>query len=69
MFVKQVNLWKIWNSTFLIDKSSGDRSTMHRAENISIFGEFIDMQILLKEQLFFYPNEKDNGKIAWKTEY
>ena len=27
---------RIWNSTFLIDKASGDRSPMHHAENISI---------------------------------
>ena len=27
---------RIWNSTFLIDKASGDRSVMHHAENISI---------------------------------
>ena len=27
---------RIWNSTVLIDKVSGDRSTMHHAENITI---------------------------------
>ena len=27
---------RIWSSTVLIDKVSGDRSTMHHAENISI---------------------------------
>ncbi len=27
---------RIWNSTFLIDKGSGDRFTMQHAENISI---------------------------------
>lgn len=27
---------RIWNTTVLIDKASGDRSTMHHAENISI---------------------------------
>jgi hypothetical protein len=27
---------RIWNSTVLIDKASGDRSTMHHAENITI---------------------------------
>jgi hypothetical protein len=27
---------RIWNSTFLIDKASGDRSPMQHAENISI---------------------------------
>jgi hypothetical protein len=27
---------RIWKSTFLIDKASGDRSVMHHAENISI---------------------------------
>lgn len=26
---------RIWKSTFLIDKASGDRSTMHHAENIT----------------------------------
>ena len=31
---------RIWNSTFLIDKASGDRSNMHHAENISIAPEW-----------------------------
>lgn len=31
---------RIWNSTFLIDKASGDRSTMHHAENISMAPEW-----------------------------
>ncbi len=31
---------RIWNSTFLIDKASGDRSTMHHAENITIAPEW-----------------------------
>jgi hypothetical protein len=31
---------RIWNSTFLIDKASGDRSTMHHAENISVAPEW-----------------------------
>lgn len=31
---------RIWKSTFLIDKASGDRSTMHHAENISIAPEW-----------------------------
>jgi hypothetical protein len=31
---------RIWSSTFLIDKASGDRSTMHHAENISIAPEW-----------------------------
>jgi hypothetical protein len=31
---------RIWNSTFLIDKASGDRSTMHHAENITVAPEW-----------------------------
>ena len=31
---------RIWNSTVLIDKASGDRSKMHHAENISIAPEW-----------------------------
>ncbi|MDP1623199.1 MAG: hypothetical protein Q8M08_12770 [Bacteroidales bacterium] len=31
---------RIWISTFLIDKASGDRSKMHHAENISIAPEW-----------------------------
>ena len=31
---------RIWKSTYLIDKTSGDRSTMHHAENISIAPEW-----------------------------
>ena len=31
---------RIWNSTFLIDKASGDRSNMHHAENITIAPEW-----------------------------
>ena len=31
---------RIWNSTFLIDKTSGERSTMHHAENITIAPEW-----------------------------
>ncbi len=31
---------RIWKSTFLIDKASGDRSAMHHAENISIAPEW-----------------------------
>jgi hypothetical protein len=31
---------RIWKTTFLIDKASGDRSTMHHAENITIAPEW-----------------------------
>ena len=31
---------RIWNSTFLVDKASGDRSPMHHAENITIAPEW-----------------------------
>ena len=31
---------RIWKSTFLINKASGERSTMHHAENISIAPEW-----------------------------
>ena len=31
---------RIWKSTFLIDKASGDRSTMHHAENITYAPEW-----------------------------
>jgi hypothetical protein len=31
---------RIWKSTFLIDKASGDRSNMHHAENITIAPEW-----------------------------
>ena len=31
---------RIWNSTFLIDKASGDRCTMHHAENITLAPEW-----------------------------
>ena len=31
---------RIWKSTFLIDKATGDRSNMHHAENISIAPEW-----------------------------
>jgi hypothetical protein len=31
---------RIWRSTFLIDNASGERSTMHHAENISIAPEW-----------------------------
>jgi hypothetical protein len=31
---------RIWKSTFLIDKASGDRSTMHHAENITFAPEW-----------------------------
>jgi len=31
---------RIWNSTFLIDKGSGDRIPMHHAENISVAPEW-----------------------------
>jgi hypothetical protein len=32
---------RIWKSTFLIDKASGDLSNMHHAENISIAPEWM----------------------------
>ena len=31
---------RIWNSTFLIDKASGERSHMHHAENITLAPEW-----------------------------
>ena len=31
---------RIWNTTFLIDKASGDRSHLHHAENISMAPEW-----------------------------
>jgi hypothetical protein len=31
---------RIWRTTFLIDKASGDRSTMHHAENITMAPEW-----------------------------
>ncbi len=31
---------RIWNSTFLIDKATGERSNMHHAENITIAPEW-----------------------------
>jgi len=31
---------RIWNTTVLIDKASGDRSLMHYAENISVAPEW-----------------------------